>query len=282
MKFGRVEVLDGIDFRLPAQDEASQTQSQELPKIHIGFTGFSAFSLKAADKKAGMRHALAKYNQYFDCIELNASYYRTPSVEQIELWDQVTTDDFAFIPKVHKLVSQSAQIDRQIEQYRASFNTFQILGKKYRGQLLQLPEYRRPGDWQSIQSFLELLPNNDAVHLELRHEDWYDEHQIVDVYKQYIWAKALDSSSNSYLCITDSPGRRDIIPRAIKGPELLIRFATTGERLIDESRLQDWYLVLAHWRITGLRRCYLILHNHNVQYAIALKDYARDIGRQYD
>ena len=76
MKFGRVERPEEVNFILPSPVFENQLPLSELALLdfRIGTMGFSAFKIRALDKKQGIYHPLIKYEAEFNSIELNASY----------------------------------------------------------------------------------------------------------------------------------------------------------------------------------------------------------------
>jgi uncharacterized protein YecE (DUF72 family) len=59
-------------------------------------------------KGLAARERLPFYAQRFEVVELNSSFYATPSRDNVERWNEVTPDGFRFHVKLHRLLSRHA------------------------------------------------------------------------------------------------------------------------------------------------------------------------------
>lgn len=126
--------------------------------------------------KSGDR--LRLYAERFDHVEINASYYRTPSVEQTEGWVAQTPTDFTFDIKLHRAFSDSPEatarsgklVTQLLEGTRPLMDAaklgayFLVLPPSFE------PEKNRLEDLDPLVD--KLQPHKLAV--ELRHNGWVD------------------------------------------------------------------------------------------------------------
>ncbi|MGH2994303.1 MAG: DUF72 domain-containing protein [Solirubrobacterales bacterium] len=59
-------------------------------------------------KGMAARERLGFYAERFEVVELNSSFYATPSRDSVERWAEVTPDGFRFHVKLHRLLSRHA------------------------------------------------------------------------------------------------------------------------------------------------------------------------------
>src|SRR4051812_9333197 len=76
--------------------------------IHIGCGSWADSSYVGLlyPKKSPANQRLRLYSQWFDRIEFNASYYRTPTATQMAAWAAETPKAFTFDFKLHQSFSR--------------------------------------------------------------------------------------------------------------------------------------------------------------------------------
>lgn len=131
------------------------------------------------DKPPGF-HPLAHLARYFDCIEVDSTFYAYPRRETVERWAQLVREraSFRFFAQLHRDFthapeSDRAQWDANARAFREGLEPLQR-EKRLAGVLVQFPvsflfgnvEVRRLG---RIRELLDGLP----LILEVRHESWF-------------------------------------------------------------------------------------------------------------
>lgn len=107
MNFGKVENPGEIDFILPKDhpDTARVLSSQSHKKpleVSVGCAKWNKTDLKNFYPK-GTKDELTYYSTQFNSIELNATFYNSPTKEQVQTWKQKSAEGFKFFPKpIHK------------------------------------------------------------------------------------------------------------------------------------------------------------------------------------
>ncbi|MEX1268733.1 MAG: DUF72 domain-containing protein, partial [Balneolaceae bacterium] len=109
MKFGKVKNPGDIDFRLPDDHPDTsavfeQHKNGDAFDVYVGCAKWNRQELKGFYPR-GTKDELSYYATQFNAIELNATFYRSPSMEQTETWASKTPDGFKFFPKVPNRVS---------------------------------------------------------------------------------------------------------------------------------------------------------------------------------
>lgn len=149
-----------------------------MPKYNIGTAGWSykdwvpSFYPK---NQSGKFDWLQFYSHYFNCIEVNASYYTYLSPRIVEGWIKKIsdTDDFIFHIKLHQDFTHKRKYDEQ--NIKAVRYNLDLLKKSERlgGLLIQFP-YSYVFDGSSVEHIKKLrdiFPDINCF-VEVRHSSW--------------------------------------------------------------------------------------------------------------
>ncbi|MGB7393533.1 MAG: DUF72 domain-containing protein, partial [Pricia sp.] len=117
MKFGKVEQPELIDFTLPKDHPDTETilsKTDGYPlKVHVGCAKWNRQDLKNFYPR-GTKDELEYYSGQFNCIELNATFYRMFPPEQFAKWHEKTPEDFKFFPKLVRNISHLRRLNDQV------------------------------------------------------------------------------------------------------------------------------------------------------------------------
>lgn len=173
---------------------------ETMPKIYIGTAGWSYkdwvpyFYPKSQSKSFDW---LTYYSQYFNVVEVNASYYTYLSSKSVNTWlDKVDGfNEFRFTIKLHQDFTHKKEFtDENIKAVRTNLD---LLAKAERlgGLLIQFP-YSFPFDSASAEYVRKLneIFQTYSRFLEVRHSSWNNE-------SAYDFLKELDIS----ICTIDQP-----------------------------------------------------------------------------
>jgi uncharacterized protein YecE (DUF72 family) len=120
--------------------------------------------------------ALQFYSQVFDTVEVNATFHALPPESTVRGWHERTPDHFSFALKVPQEITHDARLARPgVEAPTAELiRLARLLGDKCGPLLLQLPPSFEPSkeNRQALDAFLELIPDDRQLALELRHPRW--------------------------------------------------------------------------------------------------------------
>lgn len=144
--------------------------------LRIGTSGYSFPDWVGTVYPPGTRPGafLAYYATLFDAVEINATYYRTPSPQTFARMAEKTPAGFTFAVKVPRAMTHElAAFDRELEPFQEAIAPLAGAGK-LGGLLAQFPYAFTPGD--ASRRHLERLARTFAgeapLAVEFRHDAW--------------------------------------------------------------------------------------------------------------
>ena len=138
------------------------------------------------------KDALRFYASRFATTELNAPFYRTPTVKAVQAWVEQTPADFSFAWKASRFITHWKRLsDQSANSLDLMESRLKLLGHKAGPVLFQLPPQMR-ADRERLASFLDMLATGRRHAFEFRRPSWY-EPPILDLLKRH------DAS----LCLSD-------------------------------------------------------------------------------
>jgi uncharacterized protein YecE (DUF72 family) len=174
--------------------------------VRIGTCSFADEALQKYFYPKGMRTGrdqLPYYSQHFDTVEIDSTFYRLPSRENVEKWASWTPDGFVFHfkafapitrhpvkleqlpPELHEgLVTDArGRVERMprdvrgevVRLFREALQPAAEAGK-LGGILVQLAPYvvPKPQSWEYLEWLRAQLPDDDLL-VEFRHRSWFDD-----------------------------------------------------------------------------------------------------------
>jgi uncharacterized protein YecE (DUF72 family) len=151
------------------------TRRSAEARIWIGTSGWSYDGWRGAlyPDKLPKKDWLRYYGAQFSSAEINASFYRTPSLEAVRSWRRDTPADFAFAWKASKFMTHWKRLLPTCENSIALMQTrLRVLGPKIAVVLFQLP--RRFGkNTERLRDFFGMLPRSYRYAFEFRDKAWY-------------------------------------------------------------------------------------------------------------
>jgi uncharacterized protein YecE (DUF72 family) len=187
------------------------------------------------------KDALRYYGSQFSATELNAPFYRTPTVEAVRGWVEQTPDDFLFAWKASKFITHWKRLSERSENSIELLESrLKLLGRKAGPVLFQLPP-RFEANRERLAAFLEMLPKRRRYVFEFRHPSWYDD-AILDVLRE----------RNVALCISDH--HHAPAPWVATATHVYLRPHGPGGRYqgsYGDETFRDWARHIARWRRQG-------------------------------
>jgi len=135
---------------------------------------------------------LPYYAERFSTVEINYTFYRSPTAKILEGWDRATPDAFRLTLKAPKRITHEARLRDCADQVRRFIETAATLGPKLGVLLFQLPPNLKK-DVERLEAFLGAFPPGVRAAFEFRHVSWLDE-EIYDRLR----------ARNLALCVADS------------------------------------------------------------------------------
>jgi uncharacterized protein YecE (DUF72 family) len=170
----------------------------KVPNLRIGTSSWSAESWVGPFYPPGTRPAdfLPYYATQFDTVEVDSTFYRTPSKQMVKNWYARTPPGFTFAAKFPRAITHDRVLLDCDAETTEFLITMDLLGEKLGPLLLQFPYFNReafatPGDFTArLVRFLDSLPPGHAYAVEIRNKNWLTA-PFVDLLRQKNVALAL-------------------------------------------------------------------------------------------
>ena len=278
MEFGRVtpEELLTVYFALPPDPEltirtlASAKNDQPL-QVHVGCAkwGRKEWLGKIYPLKTKDANFLDEYVKHFDCIELNATFYNVYGPDMIAKWKEKasTNPGFKFCPKFSQSISHIRRLKNADELTTKYYEGILAFGDQLGPLFLQVGDNFTPKSYDDLKAYLEHLPKDIPVFLELRHKEWFS---VTENRKQIF---NLLHELNIGAVITDASGRRDVVHMELPTPHAFIRFVGNSLHTTDYARVDEWIERIQQWQQMGLQSVWFFMHQHDERYSPELADY---------
>lgn len=142
--------------------------------IHLGTCGWHYRHWIGRFYPTGLRSDdwLAHYARHFSCVEINNSFYRLPSVENVDTWLQQAPVDFSFTLKASRYITHM----KKLKDAAAPLAELLKLAREFEDRLGAIL-FQLPPRWhinaQRLADFLKLLPDDLAYAMEFRDPSWH-------------------------------------------------------------------------------------------------------------
>lgn len=277
MEFGRVPAgqLAAINFSLPPDLPKTTALLQHFKKqnnqcqIFIGCAkwGRPDWVGKIYPKGAKASDFLTHYARKFSCIELNATFYQMPTRQQTSTWRSKVPEYFKFCPKftdqithLRRLKDVQSLTDRFLDGISGFGNN---LGPVF---LMPHPSMG-PQTAETIMAFIESLPRDLQLFVELRHPQWFTNKEAFNHFTSWLETRKVG------MVITDAAGRRDCVHMRLTTPRAFIRFVGNSLHPTDYHRCNSWVERIAAWKDAGIESVYFFMHQHNELHSPELCQY---------
>ncbi len=265
MKFGQVSDPEEVDFSIPVdQPDTDKVLGGKPAKdfnIYVGCAKWNKKDLKNFYPR-GTKDELAYYSSQFNCIELNATFYRLFPATTFEKWYETTPEGFKFFPKFEQSISHYKRLKDVEETVDINVSRFSLLREKLGMPFLQMHNNFSPKDFERVEAFAENWKYDTPVAMEFRHTDWFNDPDVSR--KLY---KLLESKKITNVLV-DTAGRRDLMHMRLTTRTAFVRYVGANHES-DYSRLDKWIDRLESWKNKGLKEAYFFVHQ-NVEEASPL------------
>ena len=166
-----------------------------MSELCIGTSGWSYTSWRGPffPDDVRVKDHLAYYASRFNATELNAPFYRTPTLEAVR---NQTPKDFSFAWKASKFITHWKRLSEQSDNSLALMETrLKRLGRKAGPVLFQLPP-KMLANRERLAGFLKMLKRKRQYVFEFRHESWYDS-PILDLLREHDIALCLSDHEDA-------------------------------------------------------------------------------------
>jgi uncharacterized protein YecE (DUF72 family) len=199
----------------------------------VGCSGWDYPHWKDAFYPHGLRQSswFQHYASIFDTVEINNSFYRTPTDTVYKTWQQQAPAGFAYTVKVNRAVTQFYKLGpNSYSPFEEFVRGATILGPTMGPLLLQLPPSLGRDD-RRLEAFLALPPIGSCrIAIEFRKADWF----APEVY-------AILREHGIALAVSDLEGLP--IPTTATAPWVYARFHGAGGKYqgsYSDEQLRTW------------------------------------------
>ena len=162
----------------------------------VGTSGWNYLHWKQVFYPQGLSQAnwLLHYVKFFNCVELNVTFYRLVKEKTFQNWHQKTPDNFYFVVKGSRFITHIKRLKNINQPLKLFLNNASGLKHKLAVVLWQFPPNFKK-NIRLLESFFKLLKKTNLRHsIEFRNDSWFD-NQTYRLFRDY----------NFCFCIADSP-----------------------------------------------------------------------------
>ena len=245
-------------------------------EVHVGCSSWTSEAWNGRLYPPGLPpgQRLPYYARFFDCVEVDATYYAIPARSMVRGWARRTPDTFRFALKLSKdlLVRDQPLDEGKVEAFLAAASE---LGTKLRGVVAQFPPSFRPpregngGVAEQLERLVERLAPKVPLAVELRDAGWFRPDRqswLVEMLGRHRAALAW-----SYLTFLDVPPlvTTDRVYLRFIGDHTTIPESSLGEVRVDRSpELRRWASAVRQ-RVDEVESALVFFNNHFAGYAPA-------------
>jgi uncharacterized protein YecE (DUF72 family) len=174
------------------------------PGLLLGTSSFTADGWQGSFYPPGMQtgNFLSYYATQFKTVEIDSTYYGTPSAATVTNWYERTPPDFIIAAKVPQIITHEKMMVNCEAEFDEYIDRMHLLGEKLGPLLLQFPRFNKyeiQADefFRRLHLFLKHVKHLPTVRLvvEIRNRAWLDK-RITDLLREYNVALALTDLSN--------------------------------------------------------------------------------------
>jgi len=144
--------------------------------IWVGTSGYNYPEWKGSFYPSDLPAAkmLEYYAQQFPTVEINHTFYRTPTEKVLDEWSRATPAPFKLTLKSPRRITHEARLRDCADRVRQFLETAATLGPKLGALLFQLPPNLKI-DLALFDDFLDTFPPRVCAAFEFRHVSWLND-----------------------------------------------------------------------------------------------------------
>lgn len=259
MKFGQVDDPGGVDFTIPPDHPET---SRVLKKgnagellVYVGCAKWNSKDLKGFYPK-GVKDELAYYASQFNCIELNATFYKRYWEKQYTAWREGVPEGFKYFVKFNQSITHFSRL-KDVEDKVDEFMANVVFLKEKLGMLfLQMHNNFGAKDFDRVVRFVENWKQYDTpLAMEFRKEEWHGDPAVSGRLYDLLETNGITN------ILVDTAGRRDLMHMRLTTPTAFIRWVGANHES-DRPRLDEWVERIAEWKQLGLERLFFFVHQN--------------------
>lgn len=205
---------------------------------HFGTMGFKYKQWIGPFYPAGLpaRQHLSYYAERLNALEMDSTFYGTPSDTAVTRWAVVTPSGFKICPKMPRVITHEKRLRDVTRETTEFLDRMRMLGEKLGPILVQFPPDFTMSEVSALIHFLPLLPEDLRFVIEFRHSSWdKPETAVLLQTHRLCWA----SVDFTYMLRQIIP-TTDFLYLRFLGPRG--RFPTKDREMVDRSAdLKKWW-----------------------------------------
>jgi uncharacterized protein YecE (DUF72 family) len=212
---------------------------------------------------------LCLYGERLTTVEVNASFYASPSPAMVAKWTEQTPAGFEFCPKLPRSISHEGALRPKIAAALQFIELIQGLGERLGPIFMQLPPGYGPSAFSDLAAFLGGLRDSGVEFaVEVRHPQWFQPQatkRLDTLLTELGMGRVILDTRPIYECEDDpqvtSERRKPQLPLhpVVTAPFSLIRFISHPQQQWNDNFIQDWIPHLQTW-LQQDKRVYLFVH----------------------
>jgi uncharacterized protein YecE (DUF72 family) len=173
------------------------------PGLYLGTSAFTAAGWQGSFYPSGMRSQefLTHYATKFRTVEVDSTFYGTPSTSTVAGWAEKTPSDFVFAAKVPQAITHEKVLVDCDPGFDEFIDRMQLLGEKLGPLVFQFPffsksEFKSANEFSArLRLFLKRIHEMPIKFVvEIRNKTWLDQ-RFAEVLREYGVALALTDTS---------------------------------------------------------------------------------------
>ena len=260
MKFGQVANPEEVDFTLPADHADTKRVLRKGGgkkfEVCVGCAKWNSKDLKGFyPKGVKAKDELHYYSTQFNCIELNATFYKRYWEKNYTAWREGTADGFKFFPKFNQGVTHYARLRGTEERVEQFVENVTFLKEKLGMVFLQMHDNFGPKDFDRVEEFVGKWTYDVPIAMEFRQTGWHTDPNVSAQLYNLLESRGITN------ILVDTAGRRDLMHMRLTTPTAFIRWVGANHES-DRTRLDEWVERIAKWKKQGLERLNFFVHQN--------------------
>jgi uncharacterized protein YecE (DUF72 family) len=169
-----------------------------MDELRIGTSAFTAAGWETTFYPTGMKPAdyLSYYATKFNTVEVDSTFYRTPSAATVNGWERKTPEGFTLAAKVPQIITHEKILQNCDEDLKQFLETMDLMGDKLGPLLCQFGYFNKSAfasgkEFLSrLEPFLKKLPTGYRFAVEIRNKQWLTA-EFFDLLREHKVAYAL-------------------------------------------------------------------------------------------
>jgi len=166
-----------------------------MQNLYLGTIGWSYnfWRGKFYPNKTTPKNYLTYYSSQFNTVEVDSTFYRTPTPSTVSNWKEQTPENFLFSLKFPQAITHIKMLKDCEYETEIFLDRADLLGEKLGALLLQFPPNFSIEHLADLENFLHKLPANYRYVVEVRNKSWLNQefYSILEANKTALaWAES--------------------------------------------------------------------------------------------